>query len=231
MYKASIPTGTVKINGGAAVTGSPNVDLELTASDTYYSADDLEMRVSNYSDQHDSTWVAFDPEIDWTLLTGNGNRTVYVQFRDPLGNTSSNKVDTIYLDMAGPTGSVAIQGGPKTTAQREVPLVLKVSDRYTRRHSAICRYPTAPTSPGAPCRASSRRWTGPLPSGSGEKTVYVRYMDPLGNMSAAYSTKIFLDTGAGPKWYLAEGTTAWGFTTYITIANPNNEASPRESPT
>jgi hypothetical protein len=27
-----------------------------------------------------------------------------------------------------------------------------------------------------------------------------------------------------PTWYLAEGTSAWGFTTYITIENPNNEA-------
>ncbi len=27
-----------------------------------------------------------------------------------------------------------------------------------------------------------------------------------------------------PTWYLAEGTTAWGFSTYITIENPNNEA-------
>ncbi len=30
-------------------------------------------------------------------------------------------------------------------------------------------------------------------------------------------------TDAGSIWYLAEGTTAWGFSTYLTIENPNNE--------
>ena len=29
-------------------------------------------------------------------------------------------------------------------------------------------------------------------------------------------------------WYLAEGTTAWGFDTYITIENPNASAVPRD---
>ncbi|MBU4392098.1 MAG: hypothetical protein KJ907_10650 [Actinobacteria bacterium] len=37
-------------------------------------------------------------------------------------------------------------------------------------------------------------------------------------------TDAFTVTEAGiPTWYLAEGTTAWGFDCYITIENPNNE--------
>ena len=31
-------------------------------------------------------------------------------------------------------------------------------------------------------------------------------------------------TKAGPTWYLAEGSTAWGFSDYISIENPNSEA-------
>ena len=31
------------------------------------------------------------------------------------------------------------------------------------------------------------------------------------------------ETGAGAEWYLAEGTTAWGYDCYVTIENPNNE--------
>ncbi len=35
---------------------------------------------------------------------------------------------------------------------------------------------------------------------------------------------IIAGTVTCPTWYLAEGTTAWGFSTYISIENPNNQA-------
>jgi hypothetical protein len=41
-------------------------------------------------------------------------------------------------------------------------------------------------------------------------------------VSTRKSDSITFVENEGPIWYLAEGTTAWGFSTQITIANPNN---------
>lgn len=222
-YKAALPTGSLQINGGSASTGSPEVTLGITASDTYYDPSDLQMRISNYSDQHDSTWQAYTPDVGWALLAGNGNRTVYVQLRDPLGNTSGNIADSIYLDTSAPVGSVGFKDGIQGTTLRDVDLVLTVKDSYWPTTKCQMEISESADFTGSSWQAfqPSLAWT--LSAGTGEKTVYARFRDATGNVSAQYSAKIFLDTGAGAKWYLAEGTNAWGFSTYITIENPNDE--------
>ena len=57
-------------------------------------------------------------------------------------------------------------------------------------------------------------WFGPHPTAGGAQQVW--YAD---NTSGAWSTTRLTAT----TWYLAEGTNAWGFSTYITIENPQNE--------
>ena len=37
------------------------------------------------------------------MTAGDGTKTVYMQFRDSLGNTSAETTDTIVLDTAAPT--------------------------------------------------------------------------------------------------------------------------------
>lgn len=50
---------------------------------------------------------------------------------------------------------------------------------------------------------------------SGSSSSYSYYEDLIG-LGAQFST-------LAPVWYLAEGSTAWGFRTYIAIENPNNK--------
>lgn len=77
------PTGTVRINSGAASTTSRTVTLNLNAADTGGSV--TGMKFSNDT----VTWsgeVAFAASYQWTLSSGYGTKTVYALFKDSSGN-------------------------------------------------------------------------------------------------------------------------------------------------
>lgn len=94
------PTGTIVINGGASATNSTAVTLALTAADAVTSV--TQMRFSNNGTSF-STAEAFASSKTWTLSSGAGTKTVYVQFSDAAGNWSTAVTDTIVLDTTAPT--------------------------------------------------------------------------------------------------------------------------------
>lgn len=96
------PTGTVKINGGAAYTRSTSVKLSLSATDPSPGSGVSSMRFSNDGSRW-SAWQSYATNKSWTLAGGNGIRTVHVQYKDKAGNVSTTARDTIKLDTAKPT--------------------------------------------------------------------------------------------------------------------------------
>jgi hypothetical protein len=60
-------------------------------------------------------------------------------------------------------------------------------------------------------------------SSAGTASVTVFNPAPGGGASNAKTFTVKAPPTATTTWYLAEGTNAWGFNTYISIANPNNE--------
>jgi len=100
------PTGSVSINGGAAYTSSTSVTLSLSCSDA---SGCTHMKVSNtLSGISTATAEAYATPKAWTLLSGDGTKTVYVVYRDGAGNwmpDGSAVADTIDLDTTPPTGS------------------------------------------------------------------------------------------------------------------------------
>lgn len=96
------PTGSVSVNGGAAATNNRNVTLTLAASDALTGV--TQMRFSNTGTSF-SAGEAFSTTKAWTLTTGAGTKTVYVQFGDGAGNWSASFTDTIVLDTTAPTVS------------------------------------------------------------------------------------------------------------------------------
>ena len=76
--------------------------LALSANDALSVV--TQMRFSNNGTSF-STAEAYAPTKTWTLSTGAGTKTVYVQFRDGAGNWSSAVTDTIVLDTTAPTNS------------------------------------------------------------------------------------------------------------------------------
>ena len=93
------PTGGIVINGGAAATDSRNSTLTLSASDAFSTV--TQMRFSDTGTSY-STAEAYATTKAWTLSGGTGTKTVYVQFKDALGNWSSAFADTIVYDTSAP---------------------------------------------------------------------------------------------------------------------------------
>jgi len=94
------PMGTVKINGGAALTNSSAVTLTLTASDPSGVAS---MCISNSATC--ANWVPFSATKPWALGVSNGQVRVSVWFRDNFENSSPTAGSaTIMVDTTAPTG-------------------------------------------------------------------------------------------------------------------------------
>jgi formylglycine-generating enzyme len=85
---------SVQINGGTAYTADPGVMLTVSAKHG------TEVRVSNTDDFAREKWEEFQPEIKeikWNLFKEPGTKTVYVQFRDDVRNTSKTFSASIFL--------------------------------------------------------------------------------------------------------------------------------------
>jgi hypothetical protein len=106
-------TGSVVINGGAAATNSTAATLTLSATDAQGAV--AQMRFSNTGTSY-STAEAYATSKAWTLTTGAGVKTVYVQFRDAAGNWSAAFTDTIVLDTTAPTISAVTATGISASA-------------------------------------------------------------------------------------------------------------------
>jgi hypothetical protein len=90
------PTGTITINSNELYTKSESVTLQLSASSGYFpGTSNIQMKISNNADLSDGVYEAFSSTKNWTLSSGDGNKTVYVQFKDSTNNQSGAYSDRI----------------------------------------------------------------------------------------------------------------------------------------
>jgi hypothetical protein len=80
------PTGSIIINNGAASTNSTEVSLALSANDPISGL--AQMRFSN-DGQHYSGWQPYGSSASWILTNGDGIKTVFAQFENNAGLTST----------------------------------------------------------------------------------------------------------------------------------------------
>jgi PKD repeat protein len=90
------PIGSVVINEGTETTDSLFVDLILSAVDP--ESDVVQMRFSNDGSSW-SSWETFSLSKSWALTSGEGLKTVYVQFRNEADLVSNSYQDTIILNL------------------------------------------------------------------------------------------------------------------------------------
>lgn len=84
---ATPPKGTVLINGGTTSTRTRAVTLRLSASDPSPASGVTSMAFSNTGKYGSfTTSQRYATSKSWTLSSGAGTKTVYVQFRDRVGN-------------------------------------------------------------------------------------------------------------------------------------------------
>jgi cytochrome c peroxidase len=179
-------SGAVVINGGAAATSSPSASLTLSATGIN--------PVTQMQFSKDGTnfypYEPFATTRNVTLLPGEGVRTIYVRFRDSVGNLSQIFSDSILRDNTAPTGSVTINGGAPLTNSATAALALSAADangvvqmQFSRDGVNYFAFESF---------ASSRNVT--LLPGDGAKSIFVRFKDSAGNVSPPVSAGITLDT-------------------------------------
>ncbi len=184
------PVGTVTINAGAVATATTTATVAVPATDAGSGVSLV--RLSNVAtvdgngvlNGAGSTTFSYTTPIAWTLTAGEGTKTVYAQWRDSAGNWSTPVNDTIVLDTTAPTGTVVINGGDAATETSAVTLDLTRDDGSgSGVVSVLISNSTDFTGVTATAYADAKAWT--LAAGGGTKTVYVKFVDAAGNVSAS----------------------------------------------
>ena len=113
VYDVTPPTGAIAINNSTSLSNSVQVQLSLTASDSYGVS---QMQFSNDG----ASWSepeAFAASKAWSLIPGDGAKQVQVKYRDQAGNWCDPKTAAITLDTTPPVVSAAPAAGLYRTAQ------------------------------------------------------------------------------------------------------------------
>jgi hypothetical protein len=178
------PFGSIIINAGASRTATTSVSLALTATD----ANGVNGMSFSNDGSNWTAWQGMSGTFLWTLTAGDGNKIVYARFQDTLGNISVPQQDGIILDTTPPAGSLSIVEGAYS-ATHTVNLSLNAVDGAGVSGMSIQNEAQAAVSVAY---ASSYVWN--LSAGMGSKTVYVSFVDGLGNRSASISASIVVDS-------------------------------------
>jgi hypothetical protein len=179
--------GTVEIDGGARITNNSNKKVKLLL----HAEGVKEMRISNNYRFDDSQWEAYSEIKEWALSGPDGLKTVFVQFRDELGNISRVAQDRIGIDRQAPMGgSLTLARGKKftTNIDKEIEINMRVQEATEMMISNNADFSGVEWKP---FNQYIQRWT--LDGDDGEKTVYVKFKDQAGNETEPISQSITLD--------------------------------------
>jgi hypothetical protein len=127
LYDATAPIhGTISVNGGAEITGSPIVSLnDLSASDELSGMGvGAQMRFSNNGTDWSPAESFQQNRLVWDLsLYGgsgdSGEKIVFVQYQDAAGNWSATHSDSIRLAESLTIATDSLPGGPAGFAYQE----------------------------------------------------------------------------------------------------------------
>jgi hypothetical protein len=179
------------VNGGNRYTKSHNVNIRLSAIGA------SEMMVSNEPNLHGAEWQPYRYLLpSWTFDVIDGEKTVYVKFRDEAGNETDIKSDKIILDQGQPTGGkikiISKEGSQGITNNKDALVNLELSvEGDDARYMMVSNTENFFEGRWEIYRNKVEDWKIAL--GDGEKGVYVKFRDRAGNVSSTFSDKVILD--------------------------------------
>jgi Tol biopolymer transport system component len=88
------PTGSIAINNGNVSASETSVTLNISATDNIKVA---QMHLRNNETEW-TAWETYSASKNWTLTSGDGEKIVFVQFKDDAGLVSDSYSDTIMLE-------------------------------------------------------------------------------------------------------------------------------------
>ena len=182
------PTGiSVSLKGGATVTNSTDITLDLSATDA------SEMYITDIPDcLANGVWENYSSSRSWIISQINGTATVYVKFRDSAQNESPCVVYNIAHDDIAPSGtSININDGDSFTSDAAVNLSLAAVDATEMyiTNNSDCRKNGA-----WEAYKSSKTWM--LGQTNNTANVYVTFRDRAGNESPCIDSNIIHDNRA-----------------------------------
>ncbi|PJA15529.1 hypothetical protein CO112_03570 [Candidatus Dojkabacteria bacterium CG_4_9_14_3_um_filter_150_Dojkabacteria_WS6_41_13] len=104
------PTGNLVINAGSSLTNDRTLSLTLTSTDELSTV--AEMMISEDAAFTGASYETYATSRTYELTsTGDGVKTIYVKFKDALGNESAAYSAEIELDTTGPSAPVITKLG------------------------------------------------------------------------------------------------------------------------
>jgi len=213
------PSGTFAIGNNATYTTTATPTLNNAVTDDT----SMQMRFSNGNGLW-STWEPYSATKSWSLLAGDGSKTVTAQFEDAAGNVLSLS-DTIILDATPPSGSFTVTGNAEAAAQYTDTTAVTLDNAISDANGVTeMRFANGSDASGAAWvpYSSTQSWT--LPAGDGSKTVAAQFKDTAGNIYSTSST-ITLDTTPPAGSFTIDDGAQYTNTTTATLANAVTDAS------
>jgi hypothetical protein len=212
------PTASVSIAAGAAATGTANVTVTLIASDTYTGV--AQMRVRNAGAAW-GAYTSYSNSVAATLPAGDGTKVIEAEFVDGVGNSTATITDSILYDTTSPSGAVTIAGGASYTSSEVVTLTTTASDGLSG--VADMRFSNDNVNWG-PWGAYAATTSWNLAAGTGLHTVYAQFRDVAGNVSAAASDTIVIETDPPSGTVVVAGGAAWTTSRDVTLTLSASDA-------
>jgi type II secretory pathway pseudopilin PulG len=138
-----------------------------------------------------TSWEAYAATKAFTISAGDGNRTLYVWYRDAAGNTIGSYNDTVILDTSGPVVSyfyIGSSSNPTYINTLTPSLAFSVTDA-----SQMC-VGTNATSCDGTWEAYATTSSKNIAAGEGLRTLYSWYRDVAGNTLGPVLDTVTLDT-------------------------------------
>ncbi len=124
------PSGSLEINNQATVTASATVMLAINAADIGTGV--TEIRLANINSFAGTNFEPIVGTKTWSLIPGNGPRSVYLQVKDAAGNISvarnvASHAEALILVRADATGITQTALPVGTQAFRQLPLEIQIT--------------------------------------------------------------------------------------------------------
>ncbi len=148
------------------------------------------MRISENKSFRDVKWEAISTKKELSLSASDGEKTIYAQFSDDAGNQSEIISSKIILDTTPPKiMQFSIDDGAEWTnsTEKKVKLSIQTDDAH---EMMISENPGFNNSTWQPFNANISNYV--LVGEDGEKSLFVKLRDEVGNLSKVASTKINL---------------------------------------
>ncbi len=182
----------VSINFGTQSTKIRSVTLDMNGGIA-----PTKMFISNTANFDTGVWEPYVSSKLWTLPLGSGSKSVYVKFQDKNGLISIPYSDSIDIVSPGVIqGTILINKGGETTNSRTVQIDLTYSDGVEA--FAVTNDSFVEEDMFLPARPFL---TWVVPSGTGEKTVYVHLRDVTGGVKVISDTIKYVES----ERYISEG--------------------------